>query len=169
MNYLLILIQYLHHIVYVSGGIHDFVPSVELSYKPGVPPTDEQIVIWTKQIQQLAFYDFDEITALSEEGINRLFASLWHVESRRQNDNLLTNLAIDRFKADFSAPTIRLMSNGKAMVWVTVKKGEIVVVKCVFHETIWTVFAHFSSCEGRVKEETFGHGHTWRHLWQEIL
>ena len=128
-TYLDILTRYSHHIVYVSGGIKDFVPSLDLTYKAGNAPTDDQVVRWTKQIQSLDFYGFDEITALSEEGINLMFASLWNDATHRNSDNLLASLAIDHFNASFGAPTVRLLSSGKAIVWITVKRGEIVVVK----------------------------------------
>ena len=127
--YLAILIRYSYYIIYVSGGIKEFVPTIDLSYKPGIPPTDEQIALWTKQVHQLNFYGFDEIIALSEEGINLSFASLWYEASRRQTDNILFNGHYDRFTATFGAPVVRLTSSGKAVVWLTVKSGELVLVR----------------------------------------
>ena len=127
--YLAILIRYSLYIIYVSGGIKEFVPTIDLTYKPGIPPSDDQIALWTKQVHQLNFYGFDEIISLSEEGINLMFSSLWFDASHRQTDNLLFSSHFDRFTATFGAPVVRLTSSGKAIVWLTVKSGELVVVK----------------------------------------
>ena len=102
--------------------------SLDLTYKAGNALTDDKVVRWTKQTQSLDFYGSDKITVLSE-GINLMFASLWNDATHRNSDNLLASLAIDHFNASFGAPTVRLLSSGKAIVWITVKRGEIVVVK----------------------------------------
>lgn len=129
-NYLEILKRYSYDVVYESESIQEeFVPTIELTYKPGVPPTDDVVVAWTRQIQELRFYGYDQITALSEESINLMYSSLWEEANRRSTDNLLAKLTLDRFKASFSAPTVRLLSNGKAIIWITLKRGEMIVQK----------------------------------------
>ena len=128
-NYFDILTRYSHHIIYVSGDRSEYVSTIRPAYKPGVAPSDEQITIWVNEIQRLNFYGYDEITSLSEESINLMFQLLWAKETRKSTDNLLAFWDIECFQAYFDAPIVRLLSNGKAIIWITAKSGEVEVVK----------------------------------------
>ena len=128
-DYLNILTRLGLNVVWSSEGVRESVSTIDLTYKSGVSVTDEQVVAWTKQIQDLSLYGFDEITALSEEAINLMYSSLWHEASRRTTDNLLASLGLDTFSATFAAPIVRLLSNGKAIIWITTKRGEVLLPK----------------------------------------
>ena len=129
-HYLEILGNHSLDIVYV-GGADIPAPTTGLLYKPGVAPTDEQIMSWTEEIHQENFYDFDEIISLSEQGINSMFSSMWSEASRRGTDEFLFEARLDNFTGTFDHPTVRLMSSGRAIVWLTAKNGELVVKKYV--------------------------------------
>ena len=124
-SYLSILTRYSLDIVYSSEGINESVSTIDLAYKSGITATDEAITSWTKEIERLEFYGFDEITALSEEAVNLMYSSLWYEASRRQPEDLLANWSSEKFTASFGAPSIRLLSNGKAVVWITVRRGDV--------------------------------------------
>ena len=114
--------------IYIARTI-EHAPPTELAYKPGIPPTDEQITSWTKQVQEESFFGFDEIVSLSEHGINSMFSSLWSDTSRQRGDASLTEWHRENFSATFDSPVVRLMTNGKAIVWVIIKSGEMRVTK----------------------------------------
>ncbi|KAJ3540782.1 hypothetical protein NM688_g6177 [Phlebia brevispora] len=137
-NYFDILIRYSLHILYVSDYHTESSQAIVPTYKPGVAPSDEETTLWTKQIQSLNFYGYDEITALSEESLNLVLQSSWIEECRRSTDNLLAYWGIDCFKASFLAPTIRLLSDGKAIIWITAKNGEVEVTKESTRKDFWT-------------------------------
>ena len=58
-----------------------------------------------------------------------MFSSLWSSVNRPRVDGFLFTLGLGHFMATFDHPIVRLMSSGKAIVWVRVKTGQVVVVK----------------------------------------
>ncbi|KAJ3536426.1 hypothetical protein NM688_g6839 [Phlebia brevispora] len=95
-NYFGILAKYSFDIIYTSGDDRKENAGSGLpTYKPGVAPSEEAIIAWTKKIQEAKTYGYDEITAISEEFINVTYESLWGDGGA---DNLLaTDLFTDVF------------------------------------------------------------------------
>ena len=132
-HYLSILTSYTFNIVYLSGGIRTTSPTIDLAYKPGEYPTNDDITLWTKEIHRSNFYGFDEIISLSEVGINAMFASIWSRSRRRTTESSPSRSLLSYFVTTSDAPAVRFMSNGSAIVWITVNRAELMVTRYAIH------------------------------------
>ena len=77
-------------------------------------------------------HGFDHITAVSQASINAWFKSLWSVASSSKStaDSLLSRFSYEQyFSSSFQAPTIRLLSNNKAIIWIHLQDGWLKTLK----------------------------------------
>jgi hypothetical protein len=81
-------------------------------------------VVWTETIQQIAFYGFDHMVAVSEVSINALFASL-----HKAGGCLAKWDHKKRFEGEFSNIRVKLLSGDKALVTFTIDEGYITLNK----------------------------------------
>ncbi|PSR75662.1 hypothetical protein PHLCEN_2v8953 [Hermanssonia centrifuga] len=99
--------------------------------------THSNVALWTERTEKLHLGGFDQITSISEQSINTFFTSL----RRKATDGTEASLArwsLDRFNATFSALKVRLMSNGKAVIWVNISEGDMAVAKESRQKDFWT-------------------------------
>jgi hypothetical protein len=68
-------------------------------------------------------FGYDQILAVSEESINQMFYRLWSKSTRKDFDVVLSKWSLDMFTASFESLKVRLLTNGKAVVWVNVQEG----------------------------------------------
>jgi hypothetical protein len=88
------------------------------------------VVLYSERVQKTVMHGYDQILAVSEESINQLFLSMWTRGSRSDGD-ILSKWKHELFSAQFSAPKIRLLSNGKAIMWIHVNEGSLHVKRSV--------------------------------------
>lgn len=77
-------------------------------------------------------HGFDHISAVSQASINAWYKSLWSVASSSKStaDSLLARFAYEQyFSTSFQAPTIRLLSDNKAIVWIHLQDGWLKTLK----------------------------------------
>lgn len=84
-----------------------------------------QVSLWTGCVEQTVLYGYDQVLAISEESINQLFWSLWQRASKTESGGILSKWVQDLFSATFESIQVRLLSNGKVIVWVRVNEGEL--------------------------------------------
>ncbi len=90
--------------------------------------THTNVALWTERTEKLHLGGFDQITSISEKSINTFFTLL----RRNATDGIEASLArwsLDRFNATFSSLKIRLLSNGKAILWINISEGDMAVAK----------------------------------------
>ncbi|GJE96749.1 hypothetical protein PsYK624_129550 [Phanerochaete sordida] len=80
--------------------------------------------IWHNIIQQSDMYGYEQLTALSETAINQNFHSL-----AGQNDMLQEWTFEDFFSVTFKPPTVRLRSDGRALITFHLKDGFVRALK----------------------------------------
>lgn len=81
------------------------------------------IALWTERIEHTVMFGYDQILAVSEESINQMFYRLWSKSTRKDFDVVLSKWSLDMFTASFESLKVRLLTNGKAVVWVNVQEG----------------------------------------------
>lgn len=77
-------------------------------------------------------HGFDHISAVSQASINAWFKSLWSVASSSKStaDSLLSRFSYEQyFSTSFQAPTIRLLSDNKAIIWIHLQDGWLKTLK----------------------------------------
>ncbi|CAL1696314.1 unnamed protein product [Somion occarium] len=151
-DYLDILVQYSVHIVqiglevFLPGGPEPSSDSGNTTWsetdneddQPGRP--HGEVVVWTQRIESMHLFGFDQILALSQVSINSLFFSL-HKKAQRWTegfDECLAHWSLDSFSADFDAISVRLLSNGKAVIFISINAGELAVRKETEKSNFWT-------------------------------
>lgn len=83
-----------------------------------------QTTFWTRRVQELHLANYDQVATISEDSINTLF------QLRRKAaavTDILASWTEDIFQADFGALRVRLLSNGRAIVYITIESGQIPV------------------------------------------
>ena len=87
-----------------------------------------EISIYVALIARLSLFGFDQITALSEEAINSVFATLY-TDARLRNSIDYTRVyqwsAGKAFTASFRGIAVKLLSGNKAVVAITIDSGVI--------------------------------------------
>ena len=139
-DYLDILIQYSLHIIPpgwlsfgpVAGSETD--TSGHASWTDdsdsGIKPVRDHstVGIWTTMIENLHLFGFDQILALSHTSVCSHFYNL----HKRANKSVLLDWSLDQFSVEFSPITVQFLSNGKAVVFITITSGELPVEKWVY-------------------------------------
>ncbi|GJE95840.1 hypothetical protein PsYK624_120300 [Phanerochaete sordida] len=80
-----------------------------------------QALIWIERVRDLALSGADQVLALTEDSVNRI------LRTRREalgTSHLLSTWSKDSFKADFNPLTVRILSNGKVVVFVDIVHAE---------------------------------------------
>lgn len=80
-----------------------------------------QVLIWLERIRELSLSGADQVLAFSEDSINRILFSRWHSAGA---SNILSTWTRDSLKLSFNPFTVRLLSNGKAILYVDIAYGE---------------------------------------------
>ncbi|KZT64494.1 hypothetical protein DAEQUDRAFT_678489 [Daedalea quercina L-15889] len=93
--------------------------------------SSQRVIEWREMVTQCNLFGFDQVIAISQSTINTFFESLWTGgQSYRHNDHALVNWHYDEyFNARFKPLTLRLLSNGRAIVWVHLEHGHLKVLK----------------------------------------
>ena len=82
--------------------------------------------------EQTHTHGFDQISAVSQASINAWFKSLWSVSSTSKStvDSLLARFQYEQyFSTKFQAPTVRLLSNNRAIIWLHLQDGWLKTLK----------------------------------------
>ena len=89
------------------------------------------VVRWIEQDDEMAKSGYDSVSTVSEHTLNAAYASLWKNASRDHLDEVLLHGAFetDEFHALFRPLKVRLLSNGKAVVWVYIDEGECNILR----------------------------------------
>jgi hypothetical protein len=109
----------------------------------------------TVVIKEMTCYNFDQMITVSEETINRgyssgslfsriswhsgIFASIWTSAKKHTHHDVIYRYEVDTLKVTFQQPRIQLLSGGRAIVWITIGSGKMIVDG---HETVvggWTM------------------------------
>ncbi|EKM50129.1 uncharacterized protein PHACADRAFT_153519 [Phanerochaete carnosa HHB-10118-sp] len=83
-------------------------------------------------IEKTHTHGFDHVSAVSQASINAWFKSLWSVASTSKStvDSLLSRFAYEQyFSTKFQAPTLRLLSNNRAIIWLHLQDGWLKTLK----------------------------------------
>ena len=78
---------------------------------------------WTEISEKVEMYGFDQIMAISQEGIIADFLALWNTARTSKDASLVKWSYEEYFEATFKPMTLRLLSNGRAIVWVHLQEG----------------------------------------------
>jgi len=89
------------------------------------------VIEWREMITRCNMYGFDQVIAISQSTINAFFQSLWSGgQNQRHNDHALVKWRYEEFfNARFKPMTLRLLSNGRAIVWIHLEHGHLKVLK----------------------------------------
>lgn len=86
-----------------------------------------RITTWKEVITSTNMYNFDQIVAISQASLNAHFNSLFnHAQAVKATDYTaaLSKWNYDQyFSATFKPITLRLLSNGKAIIWFHLEEG----------------------------------------------
>ena len=138
-DYLDILIQYSLHIIPIGWLPIDLVSSTDTDTSGSASWTDDSdseakhkrisgtVGIWTRMIESLHLFGFDQILALSHTSV----CSHFHNLHKRGGKSVLLTWSLDQFSANFNPITVQFLSNGKAIVFITITSGELPVEKYV--------------------------------------
>ena len=77
-------------------------------------------------------HGFDHISAVSQASLNAWFKSLWTASSisKSTTDSLLCRFTYEQyFSTSFQAPTIRLLSDNKVIIWIHLQDGWLKTLK----------------------------------------
>ncbi|KZT65463.1 hypothetical protein DAEQUDRAFT_524238 [Daedalea quercina L-15889] len=90
-----------------------------------------RVVEWREMITRCNMFGFDQVIAISQSTINAFFESLWtDGQNHRHSDHSLVKWRYEEFfNARFKPMTLRLLSNGRAIVWVHLEHGHLKVLK----------------------------------------
>lgn len=80
-----------------------------------------QALIWIERVRSIALSGADQVLALTEDSINRILHSRW---TALGSSHLLSTWSKDSFRANFNPLTVRMLSNGKVIVYVDIEHGE---------------------------------------------
>lgn len=111
-----------------------------------------QVALWMERIEHTVLCGYDQVLAVSEESINQMFFSLWSKATRKDFDVLLSKWTLDMFTASFEALRVRLLTNGKAIIWVNVHEGQL-RVKSESEKQKWWSVCEFSYAKSTDKTE----------------
>ncbi|EKM54028.1 uncharacterized protein PHACADRAFT_257609 [Phanerochaete carnosa HHB-10118-sp] len=90
--------------------------------------TASKTAIWRDITQKSDMYGFDQITALSQAAINMYYRSIWTQVQASASTSVAETLVFqwkfeDYFEAEFKPPTVRLREDGRAIVFLHIKRG----------------------------------------------
>ncbi|TFY68932.1 hypothetical protein EVJ58_g722 [Rhodofomes roseus] len=90
-----------------------------------------RVVEWREMITRCNMHGFDQVIAISQSSTNAFFESLWTgAQNHRHSDHALVKWHYDEFfNARFKPLSLRLLSNGRAIVWVHLEHGHLKVLK----------------------------------------
>ncbi|CCM02877.1 uncharacterized protein FIBRA_04991 [Fibroporia radiculosa] len=95
--------------------------------------TNTKVTAWVERMTRCNMFGFDQVSAISQSSINAFFASLWAIGSSTkvvERSAALTHWHYEKFfSASFKPLTVRLLSNGRAIVWVHMNHGHIKTLK----------------------------------------
>ncbi|KAL4248925.1 hypothetical protein ABKN59_007566 [Abortiporus biennis] len=80
-------------------------------------------VVWKEVTEKTDMCGFDQITAISQASLNEHFRSLWQVARSGREKSLYSWKYEEFFEATFKPISLRLLSNGRAIVWVHLQGG----------------------------------------------
>jgi hypothetical protein len=85
---------------------------------------------WSETIEQITLFGFDQVMAISEESINALFKSWW--VTARGSEHCLSGWSHKHwFNVTFRPARVQLISGNRAVIWVTVDDGHLLLEKWV--------------------------------------
>ncbi|TCD65183.1 hypothetical protein EIP91_003005 [Steccherinum ochraceum] len=84
---------------------------------------------WKTISEKVDLGGFDSVTAISQGGIIAQFLSLWTSAHTSKDASLLKWSYDDFFQASFKPMTLRLLSNGRAIVWINLAEGFLRTLK----------------------------------------
>lgn len=82
-----------------------------------------EVGFWTECIQTTVLFGYDQVLSVSEDSINQLLMSLWRRATKGEYDYLLSKWSHEVFSATFDSLKVKLLSNGKVIVWVNINEG----------------------------------------------
>lgn len=93
--------------------------------------TGTRVIEWREMITRCNIHGFDQVIAISQSTINAFLQSLWSGgQNHRHSDHALVKWHYEEFfNARFKPITLRLLSNGRAIVWVHLEHGHLKVLK----------------------------------------
>jgi hypothetical protein len=81
------------------------------------------VMVWTERIQKMTLFGFDQVLAISEQSINDMFRTLWVQASKCSGS--LSKYEQSGFNATLGPFAIHLLTNGKAVGFVTIERGTL--------------------------------------------
>lgn len=94
-----------------------------------------QSLVWLDRITSISIFEFDQVFALTEASINSIFFMLWKAMGK---GDILSSWTRDSFNASFNSLKLRLLSNGKVIVYVDILHGSTGGIVCVMYpREVW--------------------------------
>ncbi|KAI0916987.1 hypothetical protein AcW1_007702 [Taiwanofungus camphoratus] len=87
---------------------------------------------WKRMVTSSNMFGFDQIVAISQASLNAFFNSQWVLSqsARSEHTSVLSKWAYEQyFSATFKPVTLRLLSNGRAIVWINLEAGHMKTLK----------------------------------------
>ncbi|KZT11520.1 uncharacterized protein LAESUDRAFT_274940 [Laetiporus sulphureus 93-53] len=92
-----------------------------------------RIIEWKEMVTRSEMYGFDQIVAISQSSVNANFVALWDLAQITKSEEHTSALAKwsheSYFSATFRPLTLRLLSNGRAIVWIDMQEGDLKILK----------------------------------------
>ncbi|KAH9934103.1 hypothetical protein B0H21DRAFT_834949 [Amylocystis lapponica] len=132
-EYLEILESAEYHVVYTRDTRWGQPKPVQSIGRWGADPSqsesEKDVKTWKDVTTRTNMFGFDIITAISHSSLHAHFTNLWtRAQSAKSNDYTrhLRNWVLDQsFESTFKAPTVTLLSENKAIVWIHVDQGSM--------------------------------------------
>ena len=84
---------------------------------------------WDERERAMTNFGLDHILTISEQSVNTTFSSMWNDAAKGGADTILHSWNSYGFHASFSPCKVRLLSSGKAVVWINLEQGETTVIR----------------------------------------
>ncbi len=104
---------------------------------------------WKEITEKTDMQGFDHVSAVSQAAINAYFKSLWTAAQSSKNavDATLARYTYEQyFSSSFQPMNVRLLSNGRAIVWVHLQEGWLKTLRNWLPWSEYVVCCTFYSC-----------------------
>jgi hypothetical protein len=94
---------------------------------PGAPSTPGGTGSGTVVVHEDVLSGFEQVITVTEQTVNIILKTLWTTARKTTTDVLYKWSYEEKFTATFEEPRIQLLSGGKALIWITLASGTMLL------------------------------------------
>ncbi len=100
------------------------------SMEEGESDDETDLETWKEAADKGDIQPFDQIIAITQSAINLYFQALWEDTTESKSGSLIRTWEYQEyFRSSFSPVSLRLLSNGNAVVWIQIAEGSLKLLK----------------------------------------